>query len=226
MVPGAPGISQAQSSLPSRFFDSVTFPLIAIPDDSSTGDDNSKLTTEETSVKNPQIESTDATSGHDLTPPHGLDEIIATFGNIYEYIGTGGQLAPRWQSDFLAKTSLPFPLRLAWDPSRVITQMTCHRLMTGIFASVFAAIQKNALESKVVSFGGCFAFRPQRTGSKLSAHSWGIAIDLNPGSNRQGSAGDMDARVVEFFKNAGFEWGGDWKGKTRDPMHFQFCTGY
>ncbi len=104
--------------------------------------------------------------------------------------------------------------------------MTCHRLMTGIYASVFAGIQKNALESKVVSFGGCFAFRPQRTGSKLSAHSWGIAIDLNPGSNLQGSAGDMDARLVEIFRAAGFEWGGDWNGKTRDPMHFQFCTAY
>lgn len=140
-------------------------------------------------MKNPQVESTDATSGHDLTPPHGLDKIIATFGNIYEYIGTDGQLAPHWQSDFLAKTSLPFPMRLAWDPARVITRMTCHRLMTGIYASVFAGIQKNGLESKVVSFGGCFAFRPQRTGSKLSAHSWGIAIDLNPQTNAQGSAG-------------------------------------
>jgi D-alanyl-D-alanine carboxypeptidase-like protein len=186
---------------------------------------NTQLT-EDPSMKNPQLESTDATSGYDLTPPHGLDEIIATFGNIYEYIGTGGQLAPRWQSDFLAKTSLPFPMRLAWDPSRVITQMTCHRLMTGIYASVFAGIQKNGLESKVMSFGGCFAFRPQRTGSKLSAHSWGIAIDLNPQTNAQGSAGNMDARLVEVFRAAGFEWGGDWSGKTRDPMHFQFCTAY
>ena len=118
---------------------------------------NTQLT-EDPSMKNPQLESTDATSGYNLTPPHGLDEIIATFGNIYEYIGTGGQLAPRWQSDFLAKTSLPFPMRLAWDPSRVITQMTCHRLMTGIYASVFAGIQKNWLESKVMSFGGCFRF--------------------------------------------------------------------
>ena len=92
----APGISQAQSSLQPRFFDSATFSLSAIPDDSSTWNDNSKLITEEPPVKNPQVESTDAASGHDLTPPHGLDEIIAAFGNIYEYIGTGGQLAPRW----------------------------------------------------------------------------------------------------------------------------------
>jgi hypothetical protein len=177
-------------------------------------------------VKNPQLESTDATSGCDLTSPHGLDEIIAVFGNIYEYIGTDGQLDPRWETDFLARIRLPFPLRLAWDLSQTIDQMTCHRLMTGIYTSVFAGIQKYGFESKFVSFGGCFAFRPQRTGSKLSAHCWGIAIDLNPQTNAQGSAGNMDARLVEVFREAGFEWGGDWTGKARDPMHFQFCTGY
>ncbi len=78
----------------------------------------------------------------------------------------------------------------------------------------------------MASFGGCFAYRPQRTGSKLSTHSWGIAIDLNPATNQQGSDGNMDPKLVEIFRCARFQWGGDWKGKARDPMHFQFCTGY
>ncbi len=181
-------------------------------------------------MKDPQVESNDATPWREiatsLTSPHGLDKIIATFGNIYEYIGPDGQLDPRWETNFLARVNLPFPLRLAWDLSQTINQMTCHRRMTAVYASVFAGIQQSGLQARVSTFGGCFAFRPQRTGSKLSAHSWGIAIDLNPGSNLQGSAGDMDARVVEIFKNTGFQWGGEWKGKTCDPMHFQFCTGY
>jgi hypothetical protein len=122
--------------------------------------------------------------------------------------------------------SLPFSLRLSWDPSRTVTRMTCHRRMTRIFSSVFSSIQARGLQDRITSFGGCFAFRPQRTGSKLSAHSWGIAIDLNPDSNPQGSAGNMDAGVIEIFRRAGFEWGRGWQGKTRDPMHFQFCTGY
>lgn len=158
--------------------------------------------------------------------PHGLDEIITAFGDIYEYIGTDGQLDPSWQTEFLERVALPFPLRLSWDPARSITQMTCHRRMSGIYASVFAGIQGSGLQASIVSFGGCFAFRPQRTGNKLSAHCWGIAIDLNPASNLQGSAGHMDDALVEIFHRAGFEWGGSWAGKTRDPMHFQFCTGY
>lgn len=158
--------------------------------------------------------------------PRGLDEVIAIFGDIRKYVGADGRLDPRWETGFLAKVCLPFPLRLSWDLSRTITQMTCHRRMTGVYASVFAGIQQQGLHSRVSSFGGCFAFRPQRTGSKLSTHSWGIAIDLNPESNLQGSAGDMDAGLIEIFHSAGFEWGGDWKGTARDPMHFQFCTGY
>ena len=104
--------------------------------------------------------------------------------------------------------------------------MTCHKRMVEVFASVFDLVQARGLGSKIVSFGGCFAFRQQRTGTKLSTHSWGIAIDLNTVTNPQGSAGDMDAGVIEIFRVAGFEWGGDWPGKLRDGMHFQFCSGY
>ncbi len=102
-------------------------------------------------MKDPQVESNDATPGREiatsLTSPHGLDEIIATFGNIYEYIGPDGQLDPRWETDFLARVSLPFPLRLAWDPSQSITRMTCHRRMTGVYASVFDNIQQSGLQA-------------------------------------------------------------------------------
>jgi hypothetical protein len=161
-----------------------------------------------------------------LIAPHGLEEIIEAFGDIRHHIGQDGRLAASWQVNYLARTSLPFPLRLAWDPLRTITQMTCHRRMTSAFADVFGTIQDRGLQTSVTSFGGCFAFRPQRTGNKLSAHSCGIAIDLNSESNSQGSAGNMDTGLIEIFRSAGFEWGGDWQGNVRDPMHFQFCTGY
>ena len=161
-----------------------------------------------------------------LAAPHGLEEIVATFGDIYDYIRPGGQLDPRWQADHLASVELPFFLPLAWDPSKSINRMTCHTRMAETFVSVFGLVQTGGLQSKIKTFGGCFAFRQQRTGARLSTHSWGIAIDLNPGTNAQGSSGDMDAGVIEIFRSAGFEWGGDWSGKRRDAMHFQFCSGY
>ena len=159
-------------------------------------------------------------------PPCGLGGIFATFGNIYDYIRTDGTLDSRWQVDHLARVELPFSLPLAWDLPTSVTRITCHKLLVEVFASVFVQVEADGLRAKVHSFGGCFDFRQQRTGAKLSTHSWGIAIDLNPGSNAQGSLGDMDPGLIEVFRGAGFEWGGDWPGKTRDGMHFQFCSGY
>ncbi len=100
-----------------------------------------------------------------LATPRGLDEIIALFGNISEYIAEDGKLEARWQLEFLAKVILPYLLRLSWDPSRTITQMTCHRRMTRVFASVFGRIHEWGLSTRITSFGGCFAFPRQRTGT-------------------------------------------------------------
>ncbi len=161
-----------------------------------------------------------------LTPPHGLDQIITTFCDIFVRIGPDHALDPRWQADSLARVHLAFPMKLSWGLSSTVTQMSCHKLMTSIFAEVFQNIQSAGLQNHVTSFGGCFAFRPQRTGTKLSTHAWGIAIDLNPETNAQGTAGNMNVEVIKIFRQAGFIWGGDWQGKSRDPMHFQFCTGY
>jgi len=158
--------------------------------------------------------------------PHGLDQIRATFGDIFQYILADHTLDPRWQSEFLTRIQLPFDLPLSWEKSRVVRQMTCHKLIAEAFGTAFGGVQRAGLQPQLTSFGGCFAFRPQRTGTKLSAHAWGIAIDLNPETNAQGTIGNMDARVVRVFRDAGFEWGGDWQGKTKDTMHFQFCTGY
>jgi hypothetical protein len=161
-----------------------------------------------------------------LIVPNGLEDILRTFGNIYDYIRPDGGLEPKWEADCLALVALPFPLVLSWDQSKSVTQFLCHRDLTGILVDAFGRVQAGGLREKIHSFGGCFAFRPQRTGVRLSTHSWGIAIDLNPETNSQGTAGDMDEGVIEIFRGAGFAWGGDWGGKSRDPMHFQFCTGY
>lgn len=161
-----------------------------------------------------------------IAPPHGLEAILATFGDIHSYIRLDGSLDPRWQTEFFAALTLPFPMQLSWDKSRTATRMTCHRLVAEVFGRAFDEIQRMGLQAKIKTFGGCFSFRRQRTGPKLSTHAWGIAIDLNPESNAQGSLGNMDPGLTEIFRSVGFEWGGEWAGAARDPMHFQFCSGY
>jgi hypothetical protein len=161
-----------------------------------------------------------------LPIPNGIGQILSTFGNIHNYIQEDGTLDVRWQAEMLVRAALPFPLTLSFDPTKAVSSFTCHKLLVTVFTDVFSKLQASGMQAKVTSFGGCFAFRPQRTGTVFSTHCWGIAIDLNPGTNQQGSAGDMDAEVIKIFRQAGFEWGRDWSGRTRDPMHFQYCTGY
>ena len=161
-----------------------------------------------------------------VVPPHGLDQIVQTFGDIFSYIRKDHTLDPQWHADFLTTIELPFPLTLSWDHLRSVHRITCNKKLGATFADTFSRIQSAGLQLKITGFGGCFSFRPQRTGGKVSTHAWGIAIDLNPESNAQGTAGDMDAGLVAIFKQAGFSWGGEWQGKARDSMHFQFCTGY
>jgi hypothetical protein len=152
---------------------------------------------------------------------------VATFGNIFEFINAeDGRLDPRWEAQHLAHAPLPFPIPLSWDRSKVVSKLYCHERLIDVFPRVFASIEQEGLRDEIRTFGGCFNFRSKRTSGKLSTHSWGIAIDLNPETNPQGKPGNMHPGVVAIFRQFGFTWGGEWPGKSKDPMHFQYCTGY
>lgn len=161
-----------------------------------------------------------------LQPPHGLEEIIATFGDISTHIRTNGHLRATWESGHLTNAPIPFPISLSWERTRQVQGIYCHKLLAPLVSGLFKAIEQQGLHQHISSYGGCFNYRPKRQSSKLSTHCWGIAIDLNPETNQQGSKGDMHPALVELFKQHGFTWGGNWSGKSKDPMHFQFCTGY
>ncbi|WP_445267888.1 M15 family metallopeptidase [Trichlorobacter ammonificans] len=161
-----------------------------------------------------------------LQPPHSLEGIIATFGDIRRHIRDDGHLNPAWETGHLATAPIPFAIPLSWDRTRRVQGIYCHKLLAPLVSDLFRAIQQEGLQEQITTFGGCFNCRPKRQSNKLSTHSWGIAIDLNPETNRQGSPGDMSGELVALFKRYGFAWGGTWSGRNKDPMHFQFCTGY
>ena len=116
------------------------------------------------------------------------------------------------------------PVALSSQAQRPAVWFEGARLIVGDQTPV---IESSAdLRDKLRSYGGCFNFRAKRSGSKLSTHAWGIAIDLNPETNGMGRDGDMPAGIVRVFESFGFTWGGRWSGAGKDPMHFQFCSGY
>lgn len=161
-----------------------------------------------------------------MIAPNGLLQITAVFGNVFHYIDYDGSISPLWEIDSLGIANLAFPLSLSWSPSTTVSHIRCHKVLVPTFTGLFSQIQQQGLAPKVKTFGGCYMYRPQRASHVLSAHSWGIAIDLNPETNKMGTPGDMDAGVVKIFEDAGFTWGGNFEGDRRDPMHFQFCSGY
>lgn len=173
-----------------------------------------------------QTEAPAIVSATQITAPRGLQEIVSVFGDIFEFIRSDGSLDPRWESEMLTLITLPFALPLSWNPDLMVDQLRCHKLLAGVFSDVFSQIEQEGLADRVNSLGGCFSFRLQRAGAKISTHAWGIAVDLNTRANLQGTRGAMDANIIQIFRSAGFTWGGDWTGKRRDPMHFQFCSGY
>jgi LysM repeat protein len=159
-------------------------------------------------------------------PPQGLQAVLATFGNIYEFIKDDGSIDPRWETQNIARVALPAPIPLDWDTSKSATSIRCHRLLVPLYTEVFRRVSAAGLASTIQTYGGCYTYRAKRNGSKPSTHSWGIAIDFNVRTNAMGTAGNMDPRLVALMEGLGFVWGGRWSGPNKDPMHFQFCSGY
>ncbi|HEX8392816.1 MAG TPA: M15 family metallopeptidase [Longimicrobium sp.] len=161
-----------------------------------------------------------------LKTPNGLDEIISTFGDPFPFMKGDGRISSDWWKSIAGSATLPRPVPLSWAPGQKVTSFGCHKKLSGVFTDVFAAIEDKGLWGGIRTFGGCYNFRVKRGGNRLSTHSWAIAVDINPGTNQMGTAGDLDPQIVAVFREHGFKWGGDWTGKGKDPMHFQFCTGY
>ena len=78
------------------------------------------------------------------------------------------------------------------------------------------------------SAGGTFNPRPIEGTELWSLHAYGLAIDLNPSANPQGTKTTDMPKVfrdsIESITAGGrqvFQWGGDWDGSQSDPMHWQ-----
>ncbi len=163
-----------------------------------------------------------------LACPYGLDQIRATFWRHLSICSPRPHPRPALTDRFPGphRASICTTALLGQIANRDSDDMPQIKGWPVHGCVVFEHLQTSGLQETITSFGGCFSFRSQRTGTKLSAHSWGIAIDLNPETNAQGASGNMHPAVVGAFRDAGFKWGGDWQGRARDPMPFQFCTGY
>jgi peptidoglycan hydrolase-like protein with peptidoglycan-binding domain len=159
-----------------------------------------------------------------IQPPDGLAEIKAAFGDPEFTPGSGDPYCPfnvsnEWRNANLKIFDTPHPK---------VNHIYCHRLIGPILQKVFAEIITAGLTEEIRTYNGCFCPRHKNhnPSKPMSVHSWGIAIDLNAATNGVGTDGDMHPGIVDIFERNGFTWGGRWTKPAKDPMHFQYCTGY
>lgn len=132
---------------------------------------------------------------------------------------------PVWEAINIVKIIPPYDMVLAWDTTKKVTSIRVHRNCAGSLTRVLRGIKdhygtQEAIEAaRMHLYGGAYMFRLMRGANQLSIHSWGAAIDLDPGNNPFGGKVTMPQAVVELFAKEGWVWGGPWH--THDGMHFQ-----
>jgi hypothetical protein len=136
---------------------------------------------------------------------------------------------PGWAAEHLVPVETPFEMHMDEIP---IHSIKVNRIAASSLSRVLVAIWNNCGHSQLNVdkcgcgvYSGCWAVRPIRGGRTPSMHSFGLAIDINAPAN--GLAQPVtrtlfkpDSLVVKAFKDEGWVWGGDWRGR-RDAMHFQ-----
>lgn len=126
---------------------------------------------------------------------------------------------------------LPFPMKIAWEPSKIIRQFSVHEKVHDSAKACFERIADAYDESKREAlgldlFGGCLNVRQMRGGSNYSMHSWGIAIDFDPERNQLKWGRDR-ARLArpdcdtfwDIWEDAG--WVSLGRARNYDWMHVQ-----
>lgn len=127
---------------------------------------------------------------------------------------------------------LPYPMRIAWDLTKTVKRMQCHKLAAEPFKAVFSDLLAHyglpELQRLGIDlFGGCVNVRLMRgSKTKWSRHSWGIAVDLSPVENGlrvkwkdSQFAKPEYTKMVEIFYSHGFLSYG--KERGFDSMHFE-----
>lgn len=112
---------------------------------------------------------------------------------------------------------VPPDLELGVIPKRIY----CNRAMVKPLEKALKFIIERQLIDQLKTWDGCFNIRQKRGAASPSIHSWGLAIDINAAWNPFGKPPTMDKKLVQCFKDAGFDWGGDWQ--KPDGMHFQLA---
>lgn len=142
--------------------------------------------------------------------------------------GDDGQPSATWESKCITTVKTPWQLITSWDGKRV-KAIRIHQKCADSLQKILNAIWAAAGEDEQVIedwglnlYGGAYSYRLMRGGNTLSMHSWGCAVDFDPGRNGFGDPKpnfENCQAVLDSFAAEGWTWGGGWL--KRDGMHWQ-----
>lgn len=102
------------------------------------------------------------------------------------------------------------------------TTIYCNKDMAPSLITAFELLHMRKLMPELKSYDGCFAIRDVRgRPGILSAHSYGLAIDLNASLMPLNAVSLWSEAFVNTWKELGFIWGGDFKSRC-DAQHFEW----
>lgn len=122
------------------------------------------------------------------------------------------------QSKNMVMWDVATELEIGVIPKRLYCNKDIVIPLTNAFKNLIATGHVKELKT----WDGCFNIREKRGLASMSLHSWGLAVDLNAFENQLNQIPKLSSGFVKCFKDAGFDWGGDWQRK--DGMHFQLAT--
>lgn len=149
-------------------------------------------------------------------------DLASLFGPIYKH---DEWAAPSWENEgkFMVLCVLPegFEKWINTATGKSVKHIYMNKFMRDAFLQALQNARDAGLCGEFKTFDGAFQIRDVRgVPGKVSAHSYGLAFDMNAKTNALGEKGDMNPKLVEIFEKQGFIWGG--RFKRLDPMHWQY----
>lgn len=136
---------------------------------------------------------------------------------------------PKWEASNIVDLTPPYDMAFSWGPK--VTKLRFHRKCRDAFGEALLEVkklygrQRDIEAHRMHLTGGSFVVRLMRgSNTKLSVHSYGSAIDIDPQHNpfpkrwTPFPAG-MAREAAACFEKVGLIWRG--ANGDIDPMHFQ-----
>jgi hypothetical protein len=160
----------------------------------------------------------------------GVEPQMQRWPHQHDCLGLfGNPFAPGWAARNLVHVTPPYAVSMG----RIhIAQIQINRIAADSLERVLARIsdacqhdQAQVNAGHCNCFSGSFALRNMRGLNTISMHAFGLAIDWDAEHNPLGARPghtffNPDSLLVQAFKDEGWVWGGDWRGR-RDAMHVQ-----